>query len=84
MYSSGLCPQFASLHHCVRGFIQGVPQWLSMGGTVCRCPVVHCQVLGGTAGEGGDMEVRDGEETPASEHRKDKDSDVWHESGSAV
>ena len=37
-----------------------------MGGTVCRCPVVHCQVLGGTAGEGGDMEVRYGEERPAT------------------
>ena len=29
--SSGLCPQPASLHHRVRGSIQGVPYRLSMG-----------------------------------------------------
>ena len=30
MYSSGLCPQFASLHHCGRGFVQGVPHRFTM------------------------------------------------------
>ena len=37
----------------------------------------------GTAGEGGDMEVKDREERPASEHGKDEESGIWHESGSA-
>ena len=54
-----------------------------MGGTVCICPLVHCQVPVGTAGEGGDMEVRDREERPASGHGKDEESGIWHESGSA-
>ena len=33
---SGLYPYPASLHHCVRGFIQGVPYRLSMGAALRR------------------------------------------------
>ena len=38
---------------------------------------------GGTAGKAEDMEIRDGEEGPASEHGKDKDYGVWHGFGPA-
>ena len=33
---SRICPKFATLHHCARGFIQGVPNRLPLGAVVCR------------------------------------------------
>ena len=56
--SSGLSPYPASLHHCVRGSIQGVPYRLSMGAALHRLNYqcwVH--VHGGTSGKVEDMEI---------------------------
>ena len=75
--------QPASLNHCVRDSIQGVPYRLFQGATVCRI-LDQCRVHLGTrklfrtAGKVEDMEIRDGEEGPVGEHGKDEDYVDWH------
>ena len=46
--------------------------WTDNASYLCRWPDDHCQVPGGTAVEGCNMEVRDWKERPECEDREDK------------